>query len=100
MAQFELPIYGEDNELVKTYETNIAKWGLLLEAHEAQENLENKSTGEQIEIIHKLLMKLFPGLTLAELKNADVGDVFNTFAQIVKKAENIHGSGGGNNSKN
>ena len=98
MPQFELPIYGEDNELVKTYETDIAKWGLLLEAHQEQENLKDKSTGEQINIIHKLLMKLFPGLTIDELKNADVGDVFNTFAQIVKKAENIHGSG--NNSKN
>lgn len=98
MAQFELPIYGEDNEIVKTHETNIAKWGLLLEAHEANERLAEMSEGEQIGVIHTFLMKLFPGLTLEELKNADVGDVFNTFAQFMKKAESIHGSG--NRSKN
>lgn len=98
MAQFELPIYNDENEVVKKYETNIAKWGLLLEAHEANERLADMNEGEQIGMIHTFLMKLFPGLTLDELKNADVGDVFNTFKQFIMKAESIHGNG--NSSKN
>lgn len=100
MAQFELPIYGEDNEVVKTYESNVAKFQLLVEAHQKNEEMQNSSTTEQLEIIYDMLMKIFPGLTKEELGNADIGDVFNTFAQFTRKAESIFGDMPTENSKN
>lgn len=97
MAKYELPIYGENDEIVKEYTSNICPWAVYIEAAEMQETLKEKTVREQMDAVGKILKAVFHGLTDAELLCADGGDVLNTFMQIVKGGQNIKG---GNNSKN
>lgn len=97
MAQFELNIYNEENEIVKKYETDIVKWGVLLKALDFAKSTENKTARKQIEGANEFVKMIFNGLTDEELNNAAVEDVFNTFKQLINKAKAIHGGG---NSKN
>lgn len=96
MAKFELPIYGENDEVVKMYETNIVKWGVFVQAAELQEKLKEASIKEQISAVGELLQTVFTGLTTEELAQADYNDIFNTFTQIVGNGNKIKGG----NSKN
>ena len=96
MAMFSLNIYGNDDEIVKTYSTNKVRWGVFMQAIEMQEGLEEKTPAEQLSMVSMFMKKLFPEITDAELECADMGDVFNTFKQIVNKANQI----GAGNSKN
>lgn len=91
MAQFELPIYGADDEMVKKYETDKVRWGVFLQAIDLQETIAQKSAAEQIKQISNFLKKIFPSLTDEELENADVDDVMNTFTQLIRKANAIGG---------
>lgn len=97
MAQFELNIYNDENEIVKKYETDIVKWGVLLKALDFAESTEKKTARQQIEGANEFVKMIFKGLTDEELNNADVEDVLNTFKQLINKAKAIHGGG---NSKN
>ena len=91
MAQFELPIYGENDELIKKHETDRVRWGVFLEALEMQEGLATKTPQEQFKSISAFVKKIFPNLTDEELENADIDDVMNTFAQLLRKASKIGG---------
>lgn len=95
MAQFELNIYGKNDEVIKTYETDKVRWGVFMQALELQDGLDNMSVGEQFEKISEFVKKIFPDLTDADLECADYEDVFNTFKQLTNKAGAI-----GGNSKN
>lgn len=97
MAKYELPIYGENDEIVKEYTSNICPWAVYIEAAEMQETLKDKSAREQMDAVGTILKSVFHGLTDAELLCADGGDVLNTFMQIVQGGQNIKG---GNKSKN
>lgn len=92
MAKYELPIYGEDDEIVKEYTSNVCPWAVYIEAAEMQETLEDKSTREQMDAVGTILKSVFHGLTDAELLCADGNDVLNTFLQIVQGGQNIKGS--------
>lgn len=92
MANFELNIYNEENEIVKKYETDIVKWEVLLKALDFAESTDNKTTREQFEGINRFVKMIFKGLTDEELNNASVDDVMNTFKQLVNKARAIGGS--------
>lgn len=96
MAKYELPIYGENDEVVKMHETNICPWAVYIQAAEMQEQLQDKSAREQMEAVSEILLAVFPALTKEELLHADGGDVMNTFAQIVSGGQKIKGG----NSKN
>ena len=95
MAQFELNIYGNNDEIVKTYATDKVRWGVFTQAVELQEGLSEKSAIEQFKLIGVILKKVFPDLTDDDLESADYEDVFNTFKQLIHKANAI-----GANSKN
>ena len=95
MAQFELSIYGENDEILKTYETDKVRWGVFMQALELQDGLSEKSAAEQFKCVSNFIKKIFPNLTDADLENADYEDVFNTFKQLIQKANAI-----GGNSKN
>ena len=95
MAQFELNIYGNNDEILKTYETDHVRFGVLIEAVRLNENIKAMSEVEQFEIIVPLIKKIFPDLTDEDLEKADYEDVFNTFGQLMRKADKI-----GGNSKN
>lgn len=95
MAQFELNIYGKDDEVVKRYESDRIRWGLLMQAFEIQEKLESLPPAEQFTVIADFVKKIFPAITDEELENADIRDVFSLFKQITSQSKKI-----GGNSKN
>lgn len=96
MAQFELNIYGNNDEIVKQFATDKVRWGVFMQAFELQDEIENMSQAEQFAMINKFVKKIFPELTDKDLENADIDDVMNTFKQLLNKANKI----GGGNSKN
>ena len=83
MAKYELPIYGENDEIVKTYQTDLVRYGILEDALAIQENLNTMKPREQINQINSIIQRVFKGLTIEELHDADLGDVRNLFNQIV-----------------
>lgn len=91
MALYELSIYGENDEVIKKYETNIVRWKVLVEAVELEEELAGKGSKAQILAINELIKKVFPGLTDEELYNADKTDIFSTFNQLTAGANKING---------
>lgn len=91
MAQFELNIYGKDDEVVARYESERVRWGIFLQALELEESLRGKSARELIAAINQFVKKIFPDLTDEHLEAADVDDVMNTFKQLLNKAGKIGG---------
>lgn len=91
MAQFELNIYGNNDEIVKQFETDKVRWGVFMQALELSENMDKKKPAEQFKLINAFVKKIFPDLTDADLENADYEDVFNTFKQLTAKAAAIKG---------
>lgn len=96
MAEFELSIYGNDDEILKTYETSKVRWGVLLQAAQMQDVIEEKDVVKQFEQIGDFIKKLFPDLTDEDLQKADYEDVVNTFKQLMNKANKI-GAGSAKN---
>lgn len=96
MAKYELPIYGENDEVIKMHETNICPWAVYIQAADMQEQLKDKSAREQMDAVGEILKAVFSSLTDAELMRADGADVMNTFQQIVSGGQKIKGG----NSKN
>lgn len=92
MAEFELNIYGNNDEIKKTYATDKVRWGVFMQAIELQDGLSDKSAAEQFKIVSAFLKKIFPDLTDDDLANADYEDVFNTFKQLANKANAIGGN--------
>ena len=85
-------IYGEDDEIVKTYETDHVRWGVFLQAIKLQEEIKEKSAADQFSAINKFIKSIFVGLTDKELEQADGMDVMNTFKQLLSSANGIDGS--------
>lgn len=100
MAKYELPIYGEDDEIIKTYKTNVCPWGIYIKAADMQEKLQNADVREQLQSIGDMLKTVFKGLTDDELSKADSNDVVNTFKQIVSGGNTIVNNASVNTSKN
>lgn len=94
MAKYELPIYGDNDEIVKMHETNICPWAVYIQAAEMQEKLEGKPVIEQMQMIGDILKTVFVHLTDDELMRADGIDVMNTFQQIVTGGQKIKGGNG------
>lgn len=91
MAQFELNIYGDNDEIIKTYSTDKVRWGVFMQALELQDGLSEKTPVEQFAAVNKFVKKIFPTITDEDLDAADGEDVLNTFKQLVTKANAIGG---------
>ena len=91
MAQFELNIYDENDEIVKHFETDRVRWGIFMQALELEENLKGAQARDMISSINQFVKKIFPALTDSDLENADVDDVLHTFQQLLRKAGKIGG---------
>ena len=83
MAQFELNIYGENDEVIKHFETERVRWGIFVQALELEESLKSAKAQDVISAINEFVKKIFPNLTDADLENADVDDVMHTFQQLL-----------------
>lgn len=92
MSKFELPIYGENDEILKTYKTDIVRFGILEDAIKVAEDTKGKDAQEQLKAIYPILQRVFKGLTSEELKDADLFNVFGVFNQIINLAKNLNGS--------
>lgn len=91
MAKYELPIYGENDEIVKEYKTNVCPWAVYIEAADISETLQDKSPREKLEAVGNILKSVFVGLTDEDLRHADGGDVMNTFKQITSGGQTVKG---------
>lgn len=89
MAKYELPIYGKNDEVTKTYATNIVPWAVFIQAADLQESLKDKSAKNQMDAVGEILKAVFHDLTDAELLCADGLDVMKAFKQIVSGGQNI-----------
>jgi hypothetical protein len=89
MAQFELNIYGNNDEIVKRFETERVRWGIFLQALELEESMKTATAQSMITAINEFVKKIFPEITDADLENADVDDVMHTFQQLLAKAKKI-----------
>ena len=89
MAQFELNIYGTDDEVVKHFETDRVRWGVFVQALELEETLKSANAQGVFSAINEFVKKIFPDLTDADLESADVDDVMNTFKQLLAKAQKL-----------
>lgn len=87
--KYSLNIYGENDAIIKTYETNIVPWGVFVKAASLQETLKNKNIVEQMAAMGELLQTIFVGLTDEELYHADSNDVMNLFTQITGNGSKI-----------
>lgn len=89
MAQFELNIYDANDEVVKHFETDRVRWGIFVQALELEESLKSANAADMISAVNEFVKKIFPSLTDADLMDADVDDVLNTFKQLTAKARKI-----------
>lgn len=94
MAQFELNIYGKDDEIIAEHKTDFVRWGIFLEALKVQDGISTMEPAEQLAVISDFMKKLFPDLTDAEIEKADTDDVMNTFTQLIRKAGKIGAKSG------
>lgn len=90
--KFVLPIYGENDEVVKEYNTDVIRYGILEDALKASEEVAGKGATEQLKIINPIVQRVFKGLTEEELKDADLFDVFNVFNQIISLSKGLQGN--------
>lgn len=86
---FELNIYGENDEIIKTYGTNHVRWGVFVKAVQLQEELKDADAEKQFASIAAFVRTLFDGMTEEELNAADAFDVMAVFTQLVNKAKGI-----------
>lgn len=89
MALFELKIYGEDDEILRTYESNRLRWGKLLQAVKISEECKGKTASEQLESIYEVFQSIFPKLTRDDYEAADARDIWNTYRQVLSFVNNI-----------
>lgn len=92
MAKFELPIYGENDEILKTYKTDHIRYGLLEDAIKMQEENKGTDTDSQLKIIKPFVKRIFKGITDEDLEDADVFDIINSFNQLVSLANGLSGN--------
>ena len=90
MAKFELSIYGKNDEVLKKFETEHVRWGVILQAVKLQEKIKDKDSGEQLIAISDFIKSIFDGLTDTDIQKADAFDVINTFKQLISLVGNIN----------
>ena len=86
---FKLNIYGANDEIIKTYETDHVRWGVFIKAVQLQEELKDADTEKQFSSVAAFVRALFDGMTDEDLAAADAFDVMDVFVQLVNKAKGI-----------
>ena len=81
MALVELNIYGDDNEIIKTFSTSLIRWGLIVKAVELEEKMNdpNVTNKDQIQLLNDFIIAVFPTMTQSEVELADINDIKNVF---------------------
>lgn len=90
MAKFELPIYNNNDEVVKIYQRNKCPVDLFLKFQKYSEKVTGdqvKDDGEFFAGLKELFLEFFPEMTKKEYtNNTDVAEIIVLFDNIIKKA--------------
>ena len=92
-ALISLTLYNNEDEVIKTYEKSVIKWGLMKKAIKLGKNMDEKDFGEgDFDKISEFVCDLFDNkFTLKELEDgADMGEVFTAFKSVIKKAGSMN----------
>lgn len=93
MATFTLKIYGsDDNDIIKSYETNRIKYGAFLKALEIAEKAEKMTKKEFIFATSDLVKAIFPDITDEEIANAEFTDVLALCKNVARISGGVEGS--------
>ncbi|XCH78848.1 MAG: hypothetical protein WHF31_15200 [Candidatus Dehalobacter alkaniphilus] len=96
-AKINLKIYDDDEvTVIAEFETNRIRWGVVEDVVELSEKIEGRPEKESIPAMGKFIQTIFPKLTDALLRKADVTDITMCFKQIVNTVKNIEGAEGKN----
>ena len=92
MAIVELNIYGENDEILKTFTASRVRWGVIVKAVELQEQIDggNMSTTEQIHFLNDFVLALFPTMTQNDVEMADINDIKNVFKMVGQMSGKIN----------
>lgn len=80
---FKLNILGENDTVVKTYETSKIKYGLIEDMVSLSKELEGKNEFEQFGLMKPLLKNMFIGITDEELRNVDFLEVLAVIKNLM-----------------
>ena len=96
MALVELNIYGDGDEILKTFSTNRIRWGLIVKAIELEEKFNNGevATKEQITLLNGFVLSVFPTMSQRDVEMADINDIKNVFKIIGNMSGNITAKNG------
>ena len=94
MSLIELPIYNDDNEIIKTYSTKRVRWGVLTKAVELEEKIAGADAAESLKLISDFATTIFPSLTADNLALADYNDLMNVFKMVVNMTGHIESKNG------
>lgn len=83
---FKLDILGENDKVIKTYETSVIKMGLIEDLIEMNGKLAGKSPIEEFRAFKPILFGMFNGLTDEELRNVDFMAVLKTMRALMVAA--------------
>lgn len=87
MAKFELNIYSKENdEVEKTYSTDIIRYGVIEDTVSLLNEIEGKSSVEQFKLVKPLIKSVFAGLTDEEMRNTNYSEVMAVFNKLVDEA--------------
>jgi hypothetical protein len=84
MAFVELNIYGDNDEILKTFSTNRVRWGLIVKAVELEEKINKPGAdmSETITLLNDFVLSVFPSMTQKDVEMADYNDIRNVFKMI------------------
>lgn len=96
MAIVSLNIYGDDDEILKTFSTNRVRWGLIVKAVELSERIEadDVTTTEQIKLLNDFVLSVFPTMTQSDVEMADINDIKNVFKIVGNMSGEINTKNG------
>ena len=96
MAIVSLIIYGDDDEILKTFSKNRVRWGLIVKAVELSERIEadDVTTTEQIKLLNDFVLSVFPTMTQSDVEMADINDIKNVFKIVGNMSGEINTKNG------
>lgn len=93
MAKYELSIYDENDNIIKTYQRNKCSVELYLKFQEYSIKVTEskvKNDAEFFKGMKGLFLEMFPAMTEVEYKNnTDVAEIIVLFRTIVAKATHL-----------
>lgn len=93
MAKFELSIYNENDEVVKTYQRNKCPVELFLKFQKYSEKVTGNKIKDDSEFfagLKDLFLEFFPAMTEKEYtNNTDVAEIIVLFYAIINRATRL-----------